>query len=258
MSAPAAGSTVSGASVTVSAAASNDIVSVQFQLDGVDLGALDTTAPYSIAWEHDGSCERPHTLSAVARDAANNTATATGVGVNGIECDGGAERADGWFNGLGSIGYCVGRCWRPGSGCSIPAGRGQSRGGGDERALQPDLEYKSVLPTARIRLVRWSRCRNNTGDGHGCRCDGVEPDGGYERAGCRVNGLRSIGYRVGGLRRTTLSVFSSSWTALISGLGYGLLPTASRGTRRSCERPAHAECGGARCANNTRLPRASV
>jgi len=50
MSAPAAGSTVSGASVTVSAAASNDIVSVQFQLDGVDLGALDTTAPYSIAW----------------------------------------------------------------------------------------------------------------------------------------------------------------------------------------------------------------
>ena len=81
MSAPAAGSTVSGASVTVSADASNDIVGVQFKLDGVNLGAEDTSAPYSIVWDTTGVANSPHTLSAVARDAANNTATAADVGV---------------------------------------------------------------------------------------------------------------------------------------------------------------------------------
>src|SRR5438045_4537130 len=51
LSAPANGATVS-ATVTVSATASDNVgvASVQFQLDGTNLGSLDTTSPYSVSW----------------------------------------------------------------------------------------------------------------------------------------------------------------------------------------------------------------
>ncbi len=51
VTAPAAGSTVSG-TVTVSATASDNVgvVGVQFLLDGVALGTEDATAPYSVSW----------------------------------------------------------------------------------------------------------------------------------------------------------------------------------------------------------------
>ena len=51
VSAPAGGATVSG-SVNVTASASDDrgVASVQFRLDGADLGAPDTSAPYAAAW----------------------------------------------------------------------------------------------------------------------------------------------------------------------------------------------------------------
>ena len=80
LSAPAAGSTVSGASVTVSADAGGPVAGVQFKLDGVNLGAEDTSTPYGIVWDTTGVANGPHTLTAVARDAANNTATAADVG----------------------------------------------------------------------------------------------------------------------------------------------------------------------------------
>ncbi|PYQ17752.1 MAG: hypothetical protein DMF81_26955, partial [Acidobacteria bacterium] len=52
ISAPAAGATVSGG-VTVSANASDNVgvVGVQFKLDGNNLGAEDTGAPYSMSWD---------------------------------------------------------------------------------------------------------------------------------------------------------------------------------------------------------------
>src|SRR5206468_5516316 len=48
---PAAGATVSG-TITVTASASDNVgvVGVQFRLDGVNAGAEDTTAPYSVPW----------------------------------------------------------------------------------------------------------------------------------------------------------------------------------------------------------------
>ncbi len=60
ISAPAAGATVSGAAVAVSATASDNagVASVQFQLDGVNLGAAVTSAPYSVTVEHDGDGQR--------------------------------------------------------------------------------------------------------------------------------------------------------------------------------------------------------
>src|SRR5262249_51310954 len=79
--APAVNATVSGAAVTVSATASDNVgvTGVQFRLDGVALGAEDTVAPFSIVWDTTTAANGGHALSAVARDAAGNTATSTAV-----------------------------------------------------------------------------------------------------------------------------------------------------------------------------------
>lgn len=83
ISAPAAGATVSGAAVAVSATASDNagIASVQFQLDGVNLGAAVTSAPYTVTWNTTATGNGSHSLTAVARDTSNNTRTSTPVGV---------------------------------------------------------------------------------------------------------------------------------------------------------------------------------
>src|SRR5207245_3132419 len=51
ITAPATGASIAG-TVTVSANASDNVgvVGVQFKLDGVNLGAEVTTAPYSVSW----------------------------------------------------------------------------------------------------------------------------------------------------------------------------------------------------------------
>src|SRR5881296_1937266 len=82
MTAPAAGSTVSG-TVTISASATDNmgVVGVQFKLDGANLGAEVTAAPYSTSWNTTLGANGSHTLTAVARDAAGNTATSAAVSV---------------------------------------------------------------------------------------------------------------------------------------------------------------------------------
>ncbi|PYT48458.1 MAG: hypothetical protein DMG43_16975, partial [Acidobacteria bacterium] len=82
ISAPANGAAVSG-TVTVTANATDNVsvASVQFQLDGASLGSLVTTAPYSASWDTTKSTGGPHTLSAIARDAAGNSATSASVTV---------------------------------------------------------------------------------------------------------------------------------------------------------------------------------
>ena len=77
ISAPANAATVVG-TVTVSANASDNVgvVGVQFQLDGANLGAEDTTSPYSVSWNTTTATNASHTLSAIARDAAGNKSTA--------------------------------------------------------------------------------------------------------------------------------------------------------------------------------------
>lgn len=83
LSSPASGASVSGSSVSVSANASDnvDVTGVQFKLDGANLGVEDTSAPYSVTWNTTTMANGSHTLSAVARDAAGNQATATAVSV---------------------------------------------------------------------------------------------------------------------------------------------------------------------------------
>ena len=70
---PTAGSIVTGA-ITVSASVSSGLTvqSVQFKLDGVDLGAPDTAAPYAISWDTRTTTNAPHTLTAVAKDVLDN------------------------------------------------------------------------------------------------------------------------------------------------------------------------------------------
>jgi glucose/arabinose dehydrogenase len=82
ITAPAAGATVSGV-VAVNASSSDDVgvSGVQFRLDGQNLGAEDTSAPYSTSWDTTTASPGAHTLTAVARDAAGNTRTSTAVNV---------------------------------------------------------------------------------------------------------------------------------------------------------------------------------
>src|SRR5260221_2627530 len=72
MTGPASGSTVSGTvpvSASVSAAGFLIVGGVQFKLDGANLGAEDSSAPYSIPWNTNSASNSSHTLTAVARDA---------------------------------------------------------------------------------------------------------------------------------------------------------------------------------------------
>jgi glucose/arabinose dehydrogenase/PKD repeat protein len=82
LTAPAAGSTVSGTiNVTASASDNVGVAGVQFKLDGQNLGAEDTSAPYSVSWNTTTAAGGPHALTAVARDAAGNLGNAPNVNV---------------------------------------------------------------------------------------------------------------------------------------------------------------------------------
>ncbi len=82
ITAPASGATVSG-TITVSASATDNVgvVGVQFKLDGANLGAEVTTAPYAISWNSASVSNAVHTLTAVARDAAGNASTSSAATV---------------------------------------------------------------------------------------------------------------------------------------------------------------------------------
>jgi len=79
---PTSGASVSG-TVTMTANASDNIgvVGVQFLLDGANVGAEVTAAPYSAPWDTTTASRGSHTLTAVARDAAGNRTTSAPVSV---------------------------------------------------------------------------------------------------------------------------------------------------------------------------------
>jgi glucose/arabinose dehydrogenase len=79
---PSNGATVSG-TVAVSATAGDDVgvAGVRFEVDGAAIGVEDTTAPYSVQWDSRSVAPGPHSLSAIARDAAGNLSTRATVGV---------------------------------------------------------------------------------------------------------------------------------------------------------------------------------
>jgi lysophospholipase L1-like esterase len=75
---PANGDTVSGTK-TIAASASDNVkvTSVQFALDGANLGAAITSSPYTYSWNTTQASNGSHTIAAIARDSAGNSSTAT-------------------------------------------------------------------------------------------------------------------------------------------------------------------------------------
>ncbi len=84
LTSPGAGATLTGSvSIVASASDSVGVAGVQFLLDGANLGA-EVTGPgptYTYSWNTATAANGAHTVSARARDAANNTATATTVNI---------------------------------------------------------------------------------------------------------------------------------------------------------------------------------
>jgi hypothetical protein len=82
ITAPAPGSNVSG-QVAVTADASDDtgVAGLQFRLNGADLGPELSAPPYVVSWDTFGASDGPHQLTAVARDAAGNSAPSVPVDV---------------------------------------------------------------------------------------------------------------------------------------------------------------------------------
>jgi hypothetical protein len=82
ITAPAAGDVSATINVTANATDNIGVVGVQFKLDGVNLGAEDVAAPYSVSWNTTTATNGNHNLTAVARDAAGNLGTSAVVVVN--------------------------------------------------------------------------------------------------------------------------------------------------------------------------------
>lgn len=82
ISAPTGGASLSS-STTVSATASDNVAvsSVQFKVDGTNIGTADTTSPYSVSWDTTTVTNGAHTLTAVATDSSGNTTTSASVSV---------------------------------------------------------------------------------------------------------------------------------------------------------------------------------
>jgi len=82
LTSPTTGTTLSDP-VTLTATATDNmgVGGVQFQLNGTNLGAEETTAPFSVFWDTSGAAPGPYTLTAIARDAAGNTTTSDPVQV---------------------------------------------------------------------------------------------------------------------------------------------------------------------------------
>ena len=127
VTAPAAGATVSG-TVSVSAAATDDVgvAGVQFRLGAANLGAEDTSSPYSISWDTTTVGNGSYQLTAVARDSASQTTTSTPITVTvsnstgpplglglvaayGFDAGSGSSAAD--SSGKGNVGSISGAVW---------------------------------------------------------------------------------------------------------------------------------------------------
>ena len=81
ITAPASGSVSGIQTVAATATAGQGVAGVQFKLDGQNLGAEDTSAPYSCDWDTRAELNGSHTLTAVVRDSVGNAATSAPVSV---------------------------------------------------------------------------------------------------------------------------------------------------------------------------------
>lgn len=74
---PLNNATLSGSAQAINTTASTNTIGVQFKIDGVNFGAEDTASPFSTVWNTTTATNGAHTISATARSAAGQTATAS-------------------------------------------------------------------------------------------------------------------------------------------------------------------------------------
>ena len=115
---PADGSTViANGTLTANATDAGGVAGVQFKVDGNDVGAEDTVAPYTMPWNVQALSAGNHTVTAVARDTSGNSATSAPVNVTvdpkGLVAAYGFEETTGTAvtdsSGKGNPGTIVGR-----------------------------------------------------------------------------------------------------------------------------------------------------
>jgi hypothetical protein len=74
---PAAGNVSGTIAISVNASDNDSIASVQFQIDGVNIGAPDTAAPFTVNYDTRTLLNGAHTFSAIIRDRSGNTLVIT-------------------------------------------------------------------------------------------------------------------------------------------------------------------------------------
>lgn len=78
LTSPTNGSTLSGkVDITATATDNTGVKGVQFQINGTNVGAEDTTSPFSIQWDTTGVAPGQYALTAIARDVAGNSTSST-------------------------------------------------------------------------------------------------------------------------------------------------------------------------------------
>lgn len=84
LTSPAQGGTIAGKATLVANASSDNypVTSMQFQLDGNNLGTAITTAPYWYTWDTTTATSGSHTLTAIATNSAGLSTVSTSVTVN--------------------------------------------------------------------------------------------------------------------------------------------------------------------------------
>lgn len=125
----ASGATVSGTTnITATAVATTSgaiISSVQFKVDGTNVGSADTTSPYSYNWNTSGVSNGTHTITAVATDSNNLTTTSSSITVtvdNAPTCTTGTLSAPTNLTQASSTYTSIGLSWTapsPTAGCTI-------------------------------------------------------------------------------------------------------------------------------------------
>ena len=204
LTSPVDGAIVNGI-VTVVAAASDDVAmaGVQFLLEGVNLGAEVTGAGpnFTYSWATTGATNGPHTLSARARDAANNTTASAIVSVTVSNAPSTGLIAAWGFNegtgttltdasGNGKTGTIAGATWATGR-----YGQALSFDGNDSVSLG-DLD----VPTA-FTVMTWMQTRSL----YASTC------------GSLVMKALDYGFEMcGGQLAAKVAAGASSWTAAVS------------------------------------------
>ena len=108
ITAPAASATVSG-TVNVTATASDNVgvAGVQFQVDGVNAGAIDGATPYAFAWDTTKVANGVHRLDAIATNAAGNATTSAVISVTVSNIAANNFSISGTVSGAGGVGATI-------------------------------------------------------------------------------------------------------------------------------------------------------